>query len=214
MGSPPPPSVYDYRTPEYATFPNAQRRKWECVRGIDGSFGYNRNSLPEDFLSREELLHSFVDIVSKNGNLLLNVGPRGEDARIPEIQLERLRWLGDFLSENGEAIYGTRPWRRAEGTTREGIPVRFTRRDRTLYATLLGTPTARSVTLVDVPLADGADVAQLGAAGSPRTVREANGDLRIEVAAGWADRPAQCLRLGGVGGSTRLAAASPGARAQ
>jgi alpha-L-fucosidase len=196
VGAPPPPTVYDYRTPEYATFPNAQRRKWECVRGIDGSFGYNRNSRPEDFLSREELLHSFVDIVSKNGNLLLNVGPRGEDAQVPEIQMERLRWLGDFLAANGDAIYGSRPWKRAEGTTREGIPIRFTWREGRLFATLLGTPESRAVTLVDVPLEDEAEVVQLGSPEPPRVRREGDGDLRVEVASGWADRPAHSLRLG------------------
>ncbi|MGH0033789.1 MAG: alpha-L-fucosidase [Myxococcota bacterium] len=196
FGAPPPPLVYDYRTPEYATFPDIQERKWECVRGIDKSFGYNRASRPEDFLSHEDLLHSFVDIVSKNGNLLLNVGPRGEDARIPEIQLERLRWLGDFLGDCGEAIYETRPWKRAEGTTREGVPVRFTSKGGELYATLLGTPDTRSVTLVDVPVADPGRVRQLGRSEAPSAIREGNGDLRIEVASGWAERPAHGLALG------------------
>ena len=195
MESPPPPTVYDYRTPEYATFPDIQQRKWECVRGIDKSFGYNRNSQPEDFLSHEELLHSFADIVSKNGNLLLNVGPRGEDAQIPEIQLERLRWLGGFAADCGEAIYGTRPWKRAEGATREGIPVRFTQRGDDLYAVLLGTPSTRRVTFVDVPEGEEGAVRVLGGAPAPRTTRE-GGDLVVEIAGDWADRPAHALRIG------------------
>jgi alpha-L-fucosidase len=139
-----------------------------------------------------------VDIVSKNGNLLLNVGPRGEDARIPEIQLLRLRWLGEFLSANGEAIYDTRPWTRAEGTTREGIPVRFTWRQGNLYATLLGTPVDRTVTLVDVPVKDGVQVVQLESPEPPRAQREGNGDVRVEVASGWSERPAHSLCLGRV----------------
>ena len=114
--TPPPPPHYDARTPEYAVFPTSRREKWECVRGIDKSFGYNRISREEDFLSRDELIHSFADIVSKNGNLLLNVGPRGEDAAIPEPQLRATRaGSASWLRTNGEAIYGTRPWRRAEG---------------------------------------------------------------------------------------------------
>jgi len=196
LGAPPPPSVYDYRTPEYASFPDIQERKWECVRGIDKSFGYNRGSRPEDFLSQEDLLHSFVDIVSKNGNLLLNVGPRGEDAQIPDIQMQRLHWLGDFLGACGDAIYATRPWTRAEGTTREGIPVRFTARDGNLYATLLGTPASRVVTLVDVPVADPDQVRQLGSAEPPGARPEGNGDLKVEVASAWAQRPAHSLALG------------------
>ena len=128
MIAPPAPPVYDYRTPEYATFSEIQERKWECVRGMDKSFGYNQASLPEDFISKQDLLHSFVDIVSKNGNLLLNVGPRGVDAQIPEPQLERLRWLGAFLERHGDAIYGSRPWVQAEGVSAEGRPVRYTQK--------------------------------------------------------------------------------------
>lgn len=196
MMSPPAPTVYDYRTPEYATFPDIQAGKWECVRGIDKSFGYNRNSLPEDFLSHEDLLHSFVDIVSKNGNLLLNVGPRGEDAQIPEIQLERLRWLGGFLRDAGDAIYGSTPWKRADGTTREGLPVRFTVNEGLLYATLLGRPDGRAVTLVDVPIAVAANVRVLGQSELPRVARAGTRDWRIEASAEWADRPAHAICLG------------------
>jgi len=198
LGAPPPPSVYDYRTPEYTSFAEIQDRKWECVRGIDKSFGYNRNSRPEDFLGREDLIHSFVDIVSKNGNLLLNVGPRGEDAQIPEIQLERLRWLGGFLGAQGEAIYATRPWHRAEGTTREGLPLRFTRRGEQLYAILLGTPESPQITLVDVPVAEPAGVRQLGVDARPRVRREGGGDLRLEIQGGWPDQPAHAFALGPV----------------
>lgn len=147
-----PPGIghFDYQTPEYTTFADVQRKKWECVRGIDKSFGYNRNSRPEDFLSRDQLIHSLADIVAKNGNLLLNVGPRGEDATIPSEQMQRLQWLGEWLGHNGEAIYATRPWVRAEGRTAEGTPVRYTCRDRTVYAILLGAPALTTVTFPDL----------------------------------------------------------------
>ena len=68
-----------------------------------------------------DLVHMFVDIVSKNGNLLLNVGPM-PDGTIPDIQLSRLRGLGDWLRVNGEAIFGTRPWVRAEGRAEDLSP--------------------------------------------------------------------------------------------
>jgi alpha-L-fucosidase len=152
--APPAPPHYDARTPEYAVFEEARPEKWECVRGMDKSFGYNRFSQPEDFLSRQALVHSLCDITSKNGNLLLNVGPRGEDAQIPGPQLERLGWLASFTQRSGEALYGTRPWKRAEGTTAEGIPVRFTQKGGTLYALLLGRPRGDSITLTDLALPD------------------------------------------------------------
>lgn len=160
--TPPKPPHCDVRTPEYAVFPDVRRKKWECVRGIDKSFGYNRISREEDFLSQRDLIHSFADIVSKNGNLLSNVGPRGEDAAIPGAQLRRLQWLGAWLATNGEAVYGTRPWRRAEGATREGVPVRFTARGEGVYAILLGAPPGPALTLEELPLADGARVELLG----------------------------------------------------
>ncbi len=140
MIAPPAPPMYDYRTPEYASFDDIQQGKWECVRGMDKSFGYNHTSTPEDFLTKRELLHSFVDIVSKNGNLLLNVGPRGVDAQIPDEQRERLRWLGEFLGANREAVYGSRPWTHAEGVDDAGVSARFTLNDGRVYRIVLDDP--------------------------------------------------------------------------
>jgi alpha-L-fucosidase len=178
----PAPPFCDFRTPEYETFPDIRRKKWECVRGMDNSFGYNRASLPGDFIGREELLHSLVDIVSKNGNLLLNVGPRGGDATIPEIQLERLRWLGALLREAGDALYGTRPWRRAVGSTRDGLPVRFTCKGEDLYVLLLGEPATATITVDKVGVPDGATIRELGVSGEVNWRREGDG-IRIELPA-------------------------------
>ncbi len=138
--TPPGIGYFDYQTPEYTVFPDVRQRKWECVRGMDKSFGFNRNSLPEDFISRQELIHSLIDITAKNGNLLLNVGPRGEDAAIPDEQITRLRWLGEWLGINGEAIYSTRPWTLAGSRSADGTEIRFTARGHTVYAIFLGTP--------------------------------------------------------------------------
>jgi alpha-L-fucosidase len=191
--TPPPPPHYDTRTPEYAVFPNTKPYAWESVRGMDKSFGFNRNSRPEDFLGHDELIHSLVDIASKNGNLLLNVGPRGEDAQIPDRQLERLRWLGEFLDRSGEALYGTRSWQRPEGETVEGIPLRFTARGDALYAIALGTPTGTALTLRNVPSPEGAEVTCLGSA-SVKAVRQ-GADLRIEFSAPLDPASAHAFRI-------------------
>ncbi len=124
---------HDVRTPEYQTVAEITEKKWESVRGIGNSFAWNREEGPDDYLSAKQLVHSFIDIVSKNGNLLINVGPRA-DGSIPEIQAERLRALGTWLDGAGDAIYGTRPWIRAEGRTTDGNPVRFTARGDALHA--------------------------------------------------------------------------------
>jgi alpha-L-fucosidase len=152
---------YDFDTPEYASFSDIRSRKWESCRGIGASFGYNRNEGPAQHLTVENLVRSFVDIVSKNGNLLLNVGPMA-DGTIPDLQVERLLGLGTWLDSNGDAIFGTSPWVVAESQTDGGIGVRFTQRDDTLYAILLDTPPAPEIVVAGLRLADGAVVRLLG----------------------------------------------------
>jgi len=128
----------DFVTPEYTSFDEIRDEKWECCRGIGHSFGYNRAEDDDDHLTPEELVHSFVDIVSKNGNLLINVGPRA-DGTIPEPQRETLLGLGAWLDTNGEAIFGSRPWAVAEDDTSD-VEVRYTYADGDLYAIALDWP--------------------------------------------------------------------------
>jgi alpha-L-fucosidase len=116
----------DFRTPEYTGFSTIQDKKWEATRGMSFSFGFNRNDTEADYASAQTLIGDFVDAVSRNGNLLLNVGPRATDAGIPDEQLRRLKAFGAWLRANGEAIYGTRPWTRSDGETLDGQAVRFT----------------------------------------------------------------------------------------
>ncbi|MBW2622938.1 MAG: alpha-L-fucosidase [Deltaproteobacteria bacterium] len=136
----------DFSTPEYRTYKEIRERKWEATRGIGHSFGYNRIETEEDMLTSKELIHMLVDVVSKNGNLLLNVGPMADGA-IPEMQRKPLRDLGKWLRANGAAIYGTRPWQRAEGSTGDGLDVRFSINGDRLYATVLGRPRTGDVVL-------------------------------------------------------------------
>lgn len=128
----------DFYTPEYETYDEILDHKWEATRGIGHSFGYNRQEGPEDHLSVEELVQSFVDIVSKNGNLLLNVGPK-KNGRIPELQKERLRGLGKWLDVNGEAIFGSDHWVVPEDEAAD-VEVRYTTKNNQVYAVLFGWP--------------------------------------------------------------------------
>jgi len=81
-------------------------RDWETCMTINDTWGYK--SYDVNFKSADTLLFNLVDIVSKGGNYLLNVGP---DARgvIPEAEVERLKTIGAWLKVNGEAIYSTGP---------------------------------------------------------------------------------------------------------
>ena len=163
-GALPVPAHYDFRTPEYTIVPDVTPHKWESCRGIGFSFGVNQNDTDKSMLSVEELIHSFVDIVSKNGNLLLNIGPNA-DGSLPDNQSKRLVGLGDWLAVNGEAIYGTRPHTHAEGKAMSGeqaISTRYTRKGDALYVTLLGTPQTREVVLESVHASADAAVNLLG----------------------------------------------------
>lgn len=152
---------FDFTTPEYSSESTISALPFETCRGIGYSFGYNQMEGESTYLPIPELIHFFIDVVSKNGNLLLNVGPKA-DGTIPQGQIERLEALGAWLTVNGEAIYGTRPWTVAEGKTVDGIPVRFTAKDGTLYAIVLANATPGSRGIAGLRLAERATVHLLG----------------------------------------------------
>ncbi|HTW57323.1 MAG TPA: alpha-L-fucosidase [Terriglobales bacterium] len=132
---------------------------WQTDTSVsNASWGYIQN---DTFKSPEFIVHLLADVVSKNGNLLLNVGPR-PDGTIPEQAQEILREVGAWLKVNGEAIYGTRPWTHyGEGPTaveagafheKDAKPYtaedfRFTTKGNTLYAIELGWPVDGRVTI-------------------------------------------------------------------
>jgi alpha-L-fucosidase len=136
----------DFKSPEYQTLDKISPTKWEECRGLGRSFGYNRAEGEAETIAPDELIYLLVDIVSKNGNLLLDVGPEA-DGTIPPVQMSRLESLGSWLGQNGEAIYGTHPWKQATGKTSEGTQIRFTAKGSSVYATLLGKPAGATLTL-------------------------------------------------------------------
>ncbi len=174
----------DFRTPEFAVMPGIRAEKWETCRGMGHGFGFNREERDEDYIQLPELIRMLVDIVSKNGNLLLNVGPMA-DGTIPAVQVELLRGVGAWLATYGEAIYGTRPWERAEGATTSGGRVRFTRRasaeGETVYAFFLDGLSEAKVTIRDLRVGEGATARDV-ATGRAVELRQDGGDLTLVAA--------------------------------
>lgn len=148
---------------ELGRFIDTVNNEWITDSTIDDgqAWGYMHNAT---YKTASELVHYLVDNVSKNGYLLLNVGPRA-DGTIPDEARATLAGIGRWLRVNGEAIYATSPWHVAqEGPTvmkTEGMfsesekmsytheDIRYTCKDRTIYATILARP-AREACLKNV----------------------------------------------------------------
>jgi alpha-L-fucosidase len=188
---------YDFVTPEYQSFDEIQDNKWETCRGIGHSFGYNRNEGDEQLLALDELIHMFADIVSKNGNLLLNVGPMA-DGTIPENQQMRLEALGNWLGTNGEAMFDTHPWIRAEGKTSQGLDIRFTTNDNALYATLLGTPSESEITIEGLEIPSDCTIRLLGQSDAVQW-KQVRSDVSIQLPQNLPDSSAHCINITGLG---------------
>ncbi|MCM1558693.1 MAG: alpha-L-fucosidase [Butyrivibrio sp.] len=101
---------------ERGQFADTQPFYWQTDTAIaKNSWCYTENN---DFKKAKDILCDLADIVSKNGNLLLNVGPKA-DGTISEEDRAVLLEIGDWMEKNGEAVYGSRPWRiAAEGPTK------------------------------------------------------------------------------------------------
>jgi alpha-L-fucosidase len=146
----------------------------------------------DEFRTVTSAVHDLVDIVSKNGNLLLNIGPRA-DGTIPEGAQDVLLGLGEWLDLNGEAIYDTRCWT-AYGEGPTGIPkafrereqaaytaedVRFTTKGDTVYAMLLGWP-GKTATVKSLGT-DALQVKQVSMLGAGGTLEWSQGTEGLQV---------------------------------
>ncbi len=110
-----------YYTTEYTAGMENIDHPWEESRGMGYSYGYNRAEGASDYRTGRELVLMLVDLVSRGGNLLLDIGPTA-DGRIPVIMQDRLVHMGRWLGANGEAIYGTRSWRKTRQWSEGKVP--------------------------------------------------------------------------------------------
>jgi alpha-L-fucosidase len=185
----------DFTSPEYEKLSTISRKKWEECRGLGRSFGYNRAEGEAETIAPADLIALLVDIVSKNGNLLLDVGPEA-DGTIPPVQMERLKALGAWLKQNGEAIYDTTPWSEAEGKSLEGDDLRFTRKGADLYVTVLGEPKGKTLSIAGVAQASNDAVTELGVSTPLQTSKQGT-TLVIHLPAELPGKYAYSFKLAG-----------------
>jgi len=125
----------DYATPEQNIPANAlpNGRLWETCMTVNDTWGYAKND--SNWKSSEDLIRKLIDIASKGGNFLLNVGPTAEGV-FPDAINERLAQIGAWMKVNGESIYGTTqsPFRKLP------FDGRVTTKENTLYLHVFSWP--------------------------------------------------------------------------
>lgn len=154
----------DFETPEYKTYSSAQRHKWESNRGMDPySYGYNAQTPAESYMDAATVVYTLVDIVAKNGNFLLDIGPRANGS-ISEVEAANLRKAGAWIARHGEAIFGTTYWFVQTQIADEGV--RFTQTDEAFYVLFLERPVVSADGWVwvnaAVPVLEGDQVSMVG----------------------------------------------------
>ncbi|MBB3206563.1 hypothetical protein FHS27_002372 [Rhodopirellula rubra] len=113
--------------------------KWQSCTTFGTSFGYLAAEEAPDYKrnkSIESVIHEMVEVISRNGNFLINISPKA-DGTIPAWQVERLHAMGDWLDVNADAIYGTRYWKL---NSQENEHLAFTTKEKTLFAIKLTRP--------------------------------------------------------------------------
>jgi alpha-L-fucosidase len=108
--------------------------KWQSCTTFGTSFGYLEG---DTYKTVEGVIHEMIEVISRNGNFLINIGPKADGTLVPE-QVERLRAMGEWLRINGDAIYGSRYCKVCDQPEDH---LAFTTNGKNLYAIKLAKPT-------------------------------------------------------------------------
>lgn len=126
------------------------------------SYGYNQATPDSEYMNATTLVTTLVDMISKNGNLLLNIGPKA-DGTIPQVEIENLREAGKWIKANKEAIFNTTYWFHIAEVRTNETNVRFTQTNDAFYILSLDKPAnGRLVVEAPIPILEGDEVSLLG----------------------------------------------------
>ncbi|KAJ6078307.1 hypothetical protein N7467_008060 [Penicillium canescens] len=149
----------DFDTPEYAQYKSVQRRKWESSAGMDPySYGFNRATPLASYMNASAIVTTLIDIVSKNGNFLLDIGPMA-NGTILDIEQQHLREAGRWIKSHAEAIYDTSYW---FVTPEEGENIRFTTSQDAFYIHCLTRPNNTLTLSSPIPWLEGDSLTVVG----------------------------------------------------
>jgi alpha-L-fucosidase len=151
---------------------------------INNTWAYNMHD--RDFKSTEYLIRGLIEVASRGGNFLLNVGPQPDGVIQPEFQ-ERLRAIGDWLAVNGDSIYGT-----TYGPVQGVSAFRTTAKRNSIFVHIFDWPSG----LLSVPdMKTKILSAHLLANGQPLNFRQSDSDLRLDLPAQAPDPHANVITL-------------------
>lgn len=195
---------WDFRTVEYAQGAGLDDGcdMWQQARGIGYSFGYNRLETADSYMTGRQAVRLLADIVSRGGNLLLNVGPAA-DGSIPALQRRCLEDMAAWMENNGESVHGVRPFPQgqpsggnaqdARDASAKGAPwIRWTANDRFAYALFdIGDETSTELRLDTSAGVDTTSATMLAPGTSFDLSRIGDTGLRLSVTPNTTTRPLQ-----------------------
>jgi alpha-L-fucosidase len=157
---------------------------WETCMTINNTWAYNQHD--HDYKSSRTLIRSLVEVASRGGNFLLNVGPQPDGQIQPEFQ-ERLKAIGAWLTLNGDSIYGT-----TYGPVQNVQGLRTTAGPKAIYLQLFDwMPSHFAVSGIDARVLS----ARLLANGSPLKFRQTEAKLEIEMPSSAPDPDVSVIAL-------------------
>ena len=182
----------DFGTPEQEILQGTATMDWESCMTMNDTWGYK--SFDHNWKSGEMLIHNLIDIASKGGNYLLNIGPTAEGL-IPTPSIERLEKIGEWLEVNGEAIYATQ---KLNKFFKQGENIRFTKKkNKSDYYVMVLEQPQKELIIKNIQPNENSSINLLGYEGALNWTFEENSGLKIQIPEGIPGSIAWTFKING-----------------